>query len=227
MFLAGTDFQPRWSESGMGSQIDDSSVGSGTQASSRLIDLIRKLDDYGEPLSTLERTFSDSNRSENSHFSEMVELEDFFQTLTCKSESLLIALIRTIVLSIRPTQITQVLSKIVASLRAETARRVLDSVTDLIPNEEYLTLDSVINALPRDTTPLESHEEFVTPTLNAVVQSIPPDELEHLIPSIVQIAPETLASPVVKMALEVLPTSAVPGVIETVVKSIHPDEQRL
>ena len=77
MFLAGTDFQPRWSESGMGSQIDDSSVGSGTQASSRLIDLIRKLDDYGEPLSTLERTFSDSNRSENSHFSEMVELEDF------------------------------------------------------------------------------------------------------------------------------------------------------
>lgn len=222
--LAGMGIQPRWSESGMGSQIDASSAGAGTQASLRLNDLIRKLDDYGEPLYALERTLSDSNRSENSHFSEMVEWEDFFQTLPCKSESLLIALIRTVVLSIRPTHNTQVLSKLVASLRADTARRVLDSVTDLIPNEEYMTLDSVINALPRDTTPLESHEEFVTPILSAVVQSIPPDELAHLIPSIVQVAPETLASPVVQMALDVLPTSAVAGVIETVIQSIPPGE---
>jgi hypothetical protein len=67
---------------------------------------------------------SDSELSEGSIMSDtdMMELDAFFQSLTRKSDDVLIAFIRTLVRSISPAQVTPVMSDVLACLRTDTAR---------------------------------------------------------------------------------------------------------
>ena len=214
----------RTNDDGRHVQSDGGSIAPNTRAT---ISRICELEHYGEPFSALERMPSDSELSEGSIMSDtdMMELDAFFQSLTRKSDDVLIAFIRTLVRSISPAQVTPVMSDVLACMRTDTARLVLDAVSTLIPFRAYLALCALIEKTPHDTTPVESHEASpMSPIIRTVVQSLPHEELLDVIPSIVQIEPETVAAPIVKAALDVLPANLKPTVIHRVVQSIPHEE---
>jgi hypothetical protein len=189
-----------------------------------IISRICELEHYGEPFSALERMPSDSELSESSIMSDMMDLDAFFQSLKRTSDDVLMAFIRTLVRSISPAQVTPVMSDVLACLRTDTARLVLDAVSTLIPSRAYLALCALMEKTPHDTTPVESQEAPMSPILRTVVQALPHEELLDVIPSIVQVEPETVAVPIVKAALDVLPTNVTPKVIHRVVQSIPHEE---
>jgi len=182
-------------------------------------------DHYGEALSTLQRVMSDSEWSEHSRMSDILELDEFLQQLQRTSHHALTTFLQTFVRSVSPTHITPVLSNIIGGLNADTARIVVDSVREMIEHSTYIALCAVIAHTPHDTTPFErSHEPLLSPVIKTVVQSIPPHELLEIIPTIVQNEPETVVPPVIHAVITVLPSHVTPILIEKVVQSIPPHE---